>query len=141
MAFLALMVTKGKSSKIVLLGLTEKLLYTFIEVTLIGLEGQYLIPSWFHPLLSDGFLTPHGIHAHNTPFECQELEEFREGGNLIGLLLGFHLSQHYPIFCGPSTDHMDSGLVGLPIIRAAQRLTVNGYPLLSQNPTHRLYPT
>jgi hypothetical protein len=44
--------------------------------------------------MGDFFLTAHGIDGDNGAFQGKGFYQFRDGGDLVGLVVGFNLSQH-----------------------------------------------
>jgi len=70
-------------------------------------------------------LTPHGVDGHDRPFDCQHIQQFRDGDDLAGLLSHLDLGQHKALACGKGRDHMNGGPPFRPVMRAADRLTTN----------------
>jgi len=56
----------------------------------------------------------------------------RNGGNFIGFLIDRELSEEEPRFGGPGTDQVQGVRAGLAVVRAAQRLAVDGHLCAAQ---------
>ncbi|CAD7855751.1 MAG: hypothetical protein, partial [Olavius algarvensis Gamma 1 endosymbiont] len=49
-------------------------------------ESQHIVGALRHDLLSDRFLTTHGIDGDDTPLEFKHFEQLRDGRDLVGFL-------------------------------------------------------
>ena len=90
----------------------------------IALEGDEIIALLVMNLLDYGFLASHGVDRHDTALDGQELQEFRNGGVLIGLAVrpriesgaGFELTHdEAAVLRAPGGYHMDGGQLGGPV--------------------------
>jgi hypothetical protein len=96
----------------------KEALHRLLQRGLIALEGQDIVRPLLHNLLGNGALTPHGVDRHHTPLERQEVQEFRNRGDLVGFCVHLPLPQHDPIGSRPGTDHVNRAL-GPPFIKGA----------------------
>ncbi|MNP66398.1 hypothetical protein D3C76_1621080 [compost metagenome] len=74
-------------------------------------------------MLEDGLgdlgLAPHGIDGHQTAFDVEQRQQLGNGGDFIGLGVGFYLSEHQLIGGGIGTDHVNGRRSILTVIGTA----------------------
>ena len=66
----------------------------FVEPLLVVFDLEDVIGLFFDDGVGDFFLTAHGIDGDNGAFQGKGFDQFRDGGNLIGFVVGFELAQH-----------------------------------------------
>ena len=81
------------------------------------------------------------VDGDDGPFNVDQLQQLRDGGDLIGLFRTRLLAQHQPVRRGPGPHEMQRMPPGPAVARAAQRLAVNRhdflFDLLMQYSHHR----
>ena len=87
-----------------------------------------LLPDYPHCL----FVTVHGVPRHQAAFELETRWERPYRGNLIRLLVDESLAQTDLQLICPGTDHMQQLAILGCVIRARQRLAVDGYTAFVQ---------
>src|SRR5450432_1041903 len=97
-----------------------------IQGSLIVFERQGVVSLLLDDLSRNGSLCSHGINRDDTPFKNEKLQEFRNGGNLIGFLIHRNLREHHPVFTGPSDGHMERFFPVGSVMGAPQRLSIDG---------------
>lgn len=60
---------------------------------LVGFEGQDIVGILLVNLAGNFGLATHDINGHNAPLEHQDGEQFRDGGDFVGMVLGFDLAR------------------------------------------------
>ena len=81
-----------------------------IGLFVIALQCQEIVAALGLDLVRDGRLTSHRIDSHNTAFDGEQLQEFRNSGDLIGLRIRFDLAHDEATLIGtPSREHMQRG--------------------------------
>ncbi len=68
-----------------------------MESFLIVLDLDDVIGFCVDNRLGDFFLAPHGVDGDNGSLQVQGFDQFRDGGDLIGLVRGLELAQHQGI--------------------------------------------
>ena len=126
---------------IVLLGRLEIPPYLTLQLRLVPLQRQHVIPTAFFDLLRYRSLAPHRIQRHDTPLQFKLLQQLRHRHNLVRLLIRFHLSKHHPIATCPGTDHMQRLHPSLAIMRSPMGLAVQRDDLPVTELDHVLHPT
>ncbi len=77
-----------------------------IQGPLIVFECEGIVSFLLDDLSRNRPLHPHCINRYNTTFKDKELQNFGNGGNLIGFLIHGDLRQNHPVFTGPGAYHM-----------------------------------
>ena len=83
---------------------------------------RFLIYDFFRYLL----LGPHGIYCHHTAFQAQNVQQFRDGLNLVCFLIHLQLPQHKGRLTGPCAHHMCRTIPFCIIPAPADGFPVNG---------------
>lgn len=110
-----------------------------IEPALIGLERQDIIGFFTDNLAGNLGLTAHGIDGDDAAGNFQQLQQLRQGRDLVRFRIYFGLRQHQVVLRGEGAHHRDRLLA--QAARTAQLLAVQGNDLSACQPTHRLHPT
>jgi hypothetical protein len=98
------------------------------------------------PLIGDGrgdfFLASHpGIDSHETPGHLQRREQFGDGGDLVGFVVGADLAERQVLLRSPSLHHMQRRLVGGgALVAAPELLSVDGSDLSLGRFASRTHP-
>ncbi len=77
-------------------------------------------------LLGDILLTAHRVDGHGGVLQVEQVEQLRDSGDFIGLLIYFDLAEGGVMLIDPRGDHVNGVLLGGPVETPAQRLAVNG---------------
>ena len=99
-----------------------------VKQRLVLLEREHIVGALLHKGL--GYLglaaAPRGppIDGHDATLQLQRLKEFRQGGDLVGLVVHLTLPQHQVIARRPGTDHMNGRLARRSIVGTAQLFAV-----------------
>ena len=96
-----------------------------MQFGLVVLDGQYVVSFRFDNFPGNFFLAPHGINRNSGSLELKQLEQARNGCDLVGLLFGFDLAQDNAILSRPSTDHVNERLAVCVAKRPTQSLAIN----------------
>ena len=97
-----------------------------MEVFLIVFDLDDIIGLPCDNRLGDVFLAPHGVNRdHGTP-QGQGFDQFRDGGDLIGLVRGLELAQDQADIRNPGADQVDGGAAIGPVMGTAQGFTIDG---------------
>ncbi len=91
--------------------------------------------------LSNVLLTAHGIDGDDIAFEVEQFDQQRQRGDLIGLPAHRYLAQKQACFAGPGTDQMQRVGALVAIVRATQRLAIQGHVRAAQGGTQVGQPT
>src|SRR3954464_9842808 len=92
---------------------------------LVALDGDDTVAPTSDDLLDDLLLAAHGVDRDERAVQVDLLQELRDGGDLIGLGVGGHLSQCDPLLAGPGADDVQGAEVLGPVVRAATGLAVD----------------
>jgi len=87
---------------------------------------QHIIAALIHDLSGDRALAIERVHRDNRAFQRQQLQKFRNGGDLIGFAIDGELAQHKPLIGRPCADEMERRFLGGTVEGASQRLAVYG---------------
>ena len=96
------------------------------ELSLIVFDLDDIIGLCFDNRLGDFFLAPHGVNGDNGSPQVQGFDQFRDGGDLIGLVSGFELAQHQADIRNPGTDQVYGGAAVGSVVGAAQGFPIDG---------------
>lgn len=105
---------------------------------LVGFEGQDIVGLLLLNLAGNFGLAAHGIDGYDAALEHQDGEQFRDGGDFVGMVLGFDLTQDQAVGGGPGADHVNGG-VGLAA-RPTQGFSVNADDFTLSEIRHRSNP-
>ena len=112
-----------------------------VQLLLIPLHRQHVIPSAFLDLFRNRSLASHCIQRHDTPRQFQLVQKLRHRRNLVRLLLRLHLSKHHSIATRPSADHMQRLHSTPAVMGTSLRLTVHRDDLAATQLHHIFHPT
>ena len=87
---------------------------------------QHIIAALIHDLSGDRALAIERVRRDNRAFQRQQLQKFRNGGDLIGFAIDGELAQHKPLIGRPCADEMERRFLGGTVEGASQRLAVYG---------------
>ena len=73
---------------------------------LVALERQYVVTALSDDLLGDFHLAARRVDGDDAAVQVQQLQQTRNGCDLVRLRLGRQLSQHHPVGGGKGTDHV-----------------------------------
>jgi hypothetical protein len=76
--------------------------------------------------LGDFFLTPHGVNRDHGSPQVQDLYQFQNGGDLIGLVRGLELTHNQAEIRDPGADQVDAGVAPGLVAGAAQSFSIDG---------------
>jgi hypothetical protein len=97
-----------------------------VQVRLVVLDGQNVIPAARDDLGGDLLLRPHRIDRHQRPGHVEQLQQARDRGDLVGLVVHGHLAQRDVVGTGPGADQVQRRQP-LPAAAAApRRFAING---------------
>lgn len=106
--------------------LIEVLAHRLVKRRMVVLDRQDVVSTTLDDLRCDLLLASHGVHGDDRPFELQFPEQFRNGCDLIGLLVYGLASQDDPVVDAPSSDAVEHALEGLLVMGTPERFTVDG---------------
>ena len=104
---------------------------------LVALERQHVVALLFDDLLGDLGLTAHRVDGDDAALDAQQRQQLRDRRDLVGLRLGGHLPEHDAVGRRPGTDEMQRRQAGGAVMRAAQRLAVDGDDLSGDHLSNR----
>ena len=107
---------------------------------LVVLDLQHIVRLLRHDGLGDLLLAAHRIDGHGVAFEVEQFQQLRDGRDLVGLLVHRELAEEEPRFGGPGTDQVQGVGTRRAVVRAAQRLAVDGHLLADQLVPQLLQP-
>ncbi len=110
-----------------------------LQCPLIAFESQHIVAPLVEDLLGNRPLAAHGVDGHDTASDGQLLQEFGQGGDLIGFRVDGDLGEDQPVRCRPGTHHMDRSLAG-GIMRSPDRLAIEGDHFVREDGPHRRHP-
>ena len=81
-----------------------------VGLFVVALQGQEIVAPLALDLASNGRLASHRIDGHNKAFDGEQLEQFWNGRNLIGLGISFDLAYNEATVIGtPRREHVQGG--------------------------------
>src|SRR5829696_7696279 len=92
----------------------------------LALENQQVVGPARQDLLGDCSLAAHGVQRHDAVLQCELVQQFRDGCDLIGRLMNTTLAQHEALLARPGTHQVQGGSLPPAIERAPERLAING---------------
>ena len=112
------------------LGETTNRLVSSAQTTPISLllgQWQYLHRQnvLFIKFFKDAALAAHRVNGHNGALQGQQIQQPRNGLDLIGLVIDFAWPGDQLLLTRPRRDHVDGGLSRRRIKGAAKRLAIN----------------
>ena len=114
------------------LGSVKKARHIVIARGGIFCERQDIIGLLSRDDLGDGLLTPPGINGHRGASQIEPLYERGNGGDFIGRVIHFDLSEHETIGGGPRTHQVHGGFRSGLIKRMAERFAVDGHDVATR---------
>jgi hypothetical protein len=96
---------------------------------LVPLDGQHVVGAGDHDLGGDFRLAAHGIDGHQTAGNFENFQQFRNGRDLVALLVHDHLTQADVIRRSPNADHVNGRFAAGRVETAAQRFAIDGHNL------------
>src|SRR3954469_16520933 len=90
-------------------GLVEMFDYSLVAQRVIGLENQQVVGPARQDLLGDGGLAAHGVQRHDAVLQCELVQQFRDGCDLVGRLVNTTLAQHKALLARPGTHEVQGG--------------------------------
>ena len=118
-------------------GATDRL----AELGLIVLHGQHVVCLLFANLCGDLGLATHRVDGHDGLRQVEQLQQPRDRGDLVRLLLARLLAEHEAILRGPSEHQIPlAATAERAVVAAAQRLAINGHDLARRARTQGLDP-
>src|SRR3954447_23310978 len=103
--------------------LLKGFLQIITEVLLVVFNSQDVIRFFADDLSGNVLLTAHRINGDQTAFNIQQVQQSRDGGDLITLVIDLLLCQYHVISIAPGTDHVNDGFT-TPFSAVAHPLTV-----------------
>ncbi len=86
--------------------LREELYHVLVKPLLIPLERQHLVGALGKELLGDGRLAAGGIDGNHRSLEVQQLEQGRQGGDLVAPLWDGQVPEEKVVGADPGTDEL-----------------------------------
>ena len=77
-----------------------------VQVRMVGLEIEYVISLRIDDGFGDGLLTPHGINGDDAAFQSEELQQLRDGRDLVGFFVRLYLPQQHAVLTRPGAHDM-----------------------------------
>ncbi|SYZ82988.1 Uncharacterised protein [Vibrio paracholerae] len=115
-------------------------LYGCRQLALVPLYSQQVITAFVGNYLGNFGLAGHRINRHEGFAQVEHLNQFRNCGDFIALIVSFELAQYQLVDTRVSAHHMNGTLSVISIVRAAQSLTVNGNHLTTRQGMYRIHP-
>src|SRR5215218_8030153 len=92
----------------------------------IGLKNQQVVGPARQDLLGDCSLAAHGVQRHDAVFQCELVQQFRDGCDLVRRLVNTTLAQHEALLARPGAHEVQGGSLPPAIERAPERLAIDG---------------
>ena len=108
--FVSLVATDFDSAEAVGDRAQEERFDAVVQRGLIALHGQDVVGLLGDDVVSDLGLTAHRVDRHQTAGKFQHLQQLRDGGDLVALVIDHHLAQRDSIRRGPGADHVNRRL-------------------------------
>ena len=99
--------------------------YVVPQLRLILLDRQNTVSAPFDDLTRDLLPAAHGVYRHDAAFYFKRLEQFGYGGYLVGMVVGFDLSERGAVGGRPRARHVDGGFAVRLVGGAPDCLAVN----------------
>ena len=99
--------------------------YVVPQLRLVLLDRQNIVRALFDDLTRDLLLAAHGVDGYYAAFDFQRLEQFGDGGCLVGMVVGFDLSERDAVGCRPRARHVDGRFAVRLVSGATDGLAVN----------------
>lgn len=96
------------------------------ELAVVPPERQHVVALARHDLGGDLFLTAHRVDRHDRLFQVENLQQLRDGRDLVRLLVGGDLPERDAAIRRPGAHDVQRPQAVLLVVRAAQRLAVDG---------------
>ena len=91
----------------------------FKQVTLILFHSKKIVAATFYNRFCNLGLGSNRINGHDAACDVQQLQQFRDSGNLIGFVCDFGLTQDKFVLGRPSTHHIDRRFPSILIVRTS----------------------
>jgi hypothetical protein len=92
----------------------------FMDNALVALKSQHIVGVLTNDLGSDGDLCSDRIDRYDTTRQFENTQQFRNGRDLIGLIIDLHLTQNQAVGYGPGANHVNGILAVGMIVRPSQ---------------------
>ncbi len=103
-----------------------------MQAGLVALQRQDVIGALVDDLGGDLALATDGVDGHHGPLDHQEIQELRNGDDLVRLVLDPGLSQNHVLLGAPGRDHVDRRLRAGLLVGAPERLAVDRDDILGE---------
>ncbi len=107
-------------------GLFEGCRHSGVQLGMVGLERQNVLPTAGDDLGRDLFLTAHRVDGDRGATQIEQFQQQRNGRDFVGFAIYGDLPQRQPGVAGPGRNQMQRILTGRLLVRAAQRFAVAG---------------
>jgi len=94
-------------------------LHVFLKRTMIAFEGQHIMAAPVDDLPGGALLAADGVDRDGRIPELQHLQQRRDGGDLVGLVVDFQLAEHGVVLMDIGVNHVDRRLARSTIKAAA----------------------
>ena len=108
--------TQGRFAVVVVGHRDESLADGRVQRRLVIFDLQHIVGLLVDDGLGDLFLAAHRIDGDGVPFEIEEFQKLRNGGDFIGFLVHRELREEQPGFGGPRTDQVQSVRPDLAVV-------------------------
>jgi hypothetical protein len=98
-----------------------------MERRLIFFNLDDIIGLFFDYGLGDFFLAAHRIYGDNGALQGKGFDQFWNGGDFIGFVIGLELAQHQSELRSPGTDHVYGRLSVGFVVRSAKSFAIDGH--------------
>ena len=89
-------------------------------------EAEDIVGALGDDFLGDLLLTAHGVDRHDRALDGQKIEQFGNGGDLVGFFVHRPRTQHQFLARTPGRHQVNGAFVARPVEGAAHRLAVDG---------------
>src|SRR5690606_9839070 len=118
----------------------ERLEHLLVEARLIRLQAEYVVCTFVNDRLRDPSLAAYRVDRDRRAAKRQELEELRDGGDLVRLHVGRKLTEHHLVLADPRVDHVQRALAVGRFHRAPDALAVDRDLLARERLAQRVRP-
>lgn len=115
-------------------------LYGCRQLALVPLDCQLVITVLAGNCLGNLGLAGHRINRHEGSVQVEHLDQFRNCGDFIALIVSFKLAQYQLVGTSVGVHHMDGTLLIISIVGGAQILAINGNHLTTCQGMYRIHP-
>ena len=114
--------------------LVERLADVLGEMRLVLLDRQHVLAPLANDPGGDLLLAAHGVEGHHGSIEIQQLQQFRNRGDLVGFGVRRHLAERHVILHRPGADHVQGGAADAASRRTTSGLPIDGHGLQRRRP-------